>query len=1162
MTNYTGFIDGQSAFQQDGLALLLLQIFVILGACRLISIPFKYINQPSVIAEVIGGILLGPTALGRWSWFTNTIFPKSSLESLSVLSSFGLLLFLLLMGLELDLGVVVKRARISLTISLTGIISTFVLSIGVSRFFYLYIPGIQELVPYPKLLLFIGVAMSVTALPVLARILTEQRLLRTPVGVSVISAAAVDDAVGWMALALIIAIIAAATPLTGLYILLTVIGFAAFMFICVKPLLFRLHRYLLALRNQNANHEGTPISQPMVLVAFIVAITASFFTAAVGIHPIFGAFLTGLILPREDGFAVKLTEKIEEFTVVVLLPLYFTNSGLKTNIGAINSGLSVGALLLVIGCCCTGKIVGCSLAARVSGLRPRECLAVGVLMNTKGLVEIIILNIGLANNLINAQIFAIMILMAVCTTLMTTPLITIVYPESYHSPVDAKLEVDDTLDTANVGQHRRLLVCLPNTGSVATMMGLIHHITENRGIPDQNLLAAASNLSPAAGLALARAMAAATETPAIHAVRLRPLTDRMSAMLLASSDIADPSLVAFRTFGLLRGVGVTTHMVMAEVKDYARDVAKLAYKNDCDTIVLPWRSKKRDEDGNPTAGGLSAPALPSTPSAQKDYFSHWFGSAAASASAAASPVGDRDSHVLPSPIMPPATPLPLEKQQSYLNERSSDVWMGDLASQLLRKARVKVAILVDRSRDELADLDEIETEAALSGKDGLSARVGKMRRPSQVKGEMTGPPKRTSILVPFFGGPDDRAALQMAMRLASSSDAVISILHVRHMTQVTPEIENMLKVSGTTTAPRVSGETRNRRRIFSSLVPNNNVPAVDGLGTSSATVQAEEPSHPRLPPGWILEPVGAEDEKVLSIALGTHLSNATVNVHQVADGQTISNVEEFKPAFEDIEPINMDKEPSQASAAANKRRERNISTSSFISAINTTSPAVASPAVPTVVINEKPVTPEPEAGTAGQPSAAAAAAAASATVGVPFVRTLTTASAQSIPSTPKVSITEVVTPVDPLSTLLDLLRSPDLEAATGLPSNPTLVVLGHLGAGWGSAVAEDGGVGANMTVNGATRWSAHQATWQGNQGTIQGTIQGNQGTGQDTVTSLASLRNTVSGRPSALAAAEAKAADQGVEDRVLGVTASAIVRENVGDWDLLVVRKFRNVLGN
>ncbi|KAJ3191969.1 K(+)/H(+) antiporter [Irineochytrium annulatum] len=1158
MTNYTGFIDGQSAFQQDGLALLLLQIFVILGACRLISIPFKYINQPSVIAEVIGGILLGPTALGRWKWFSSTIFPKSSLESLSVLSSFGLLLFLLLMGLELDLGVVVKRARISLTISLTGILSTFALSIGVSRFFYLYIPGIQDLVPYPKLLLFIGVAMSVTALPVLARILTEQRLLKTPVGVSVISAAAVDDAVGWMALALIIAIIAAATPLTGLYILLTVIGFAAFMFICVKPILFRLHRYLLALRNQNASHEGAPISQPMVLVAFIVAIAASFFTSAVGIHPIFGAFLTGLILPREDGFAVKLTEKIEEFTVVILLPLYFTNSGLKTNIGAINSGLSVGALLLVIGCCCTGKIVGCSLAARFSGLRPRESLAVGVLMNTKGLVEIIILNIGLANNLINAQIFAIMILMAVCTTLMTTPLIAIVYPESYHSPVDAKLEADDTLDTANVGQHRRLLVCLPNTGSVATMMGLIHHITENRGIPDQNLLAAASNLSPAAGLALARAMAAATETPAIHAVRLRPLTDRMSAMLLASSDIADPSLVAFRTFGLLRGVGVTTHMVMAEVKDYARDVAKLAYKNDCDTIVLPWRSKKRDEDGNPTAGGLNAPAPPSTPSGQKDYFSHWFGSAATSASAAPSPVGDKDSHVLPSPIMPPTTPLPLEKQQSYFTERSSDAWMGDLASQLLGKARVKVAILVDRSRDELADLDEIETEAALSGKDELVTKTGKMRRPSQVKDKMTGPPKRTSILVPFFGGPDDRAALQMAMRLASSSDAVISILHVRSMTQVAPEVEKMLRV--TATPPRGIGETENRRRIFSSLVPGDNVPAVNDLGASSATVQAEEPGHPRLPPGWVLEPVGADDEKVLSIALGTQLSNATVNVHQVADGQTVSNIEDFRPAFQDIEPINMDKESSQASAAATKRRERDISTSSFLSAINTSSAAVANPAVPTVVVKEKPVTPEPEARTTGQPSAAAAAA--SATAGFPFVRTLTTASAQSIPSTPKVSITEVVTPVDPLSTLLDLLRSPDLEVATGLPSNPTLVVLGHLGAGWSSAVAEDGGVGANMTVNGATRWSAHQATWQGNQGTIQGTIQGNQGTGQDTVTSLASLRNTVAGRPSALAAAEAKASDQGVEDRVLGVTASAIVRDNIGDWDLLVVRKFRNVLGN
>ncbi|KAI8851604.1 Sodium/hydrogen exchanger family-domain-containing protein [Chytridium lagenaria] len=595
----SGFISTAHAFDTDGTARLLIQVFVILCVCRAISFPFKFLRQPAVIAEVIGGIVLGPTALGRWTWFRQNIFPTESLPVLNVLANFGLLMFLLLMGLELDLSVVAKRARTSLTISLSGIFCTFILSIGISRFFFELFPGISEGVDYPKLLLFIGVAMSVTAFPVLARILTERKLLKTPVGISVISAAAVDDAFGWMALALVIALIQATSPLTGLYIFLTVFAFAAFMFLVVRPALARLHKYLLALRNQNANRDEVSLSQPMVLVAFLITFAAAFFTSAVGIHAIFGAFITGLILPREDGFAVKLTEKLEELTTVVLLPLYFTYSGLKTNIGAINTGISVAGFMLVLLAACCGKIGGCSLAARFCGLNVRESFAVGILMNTKGLVEIIILNIGLDAGLINDQVFAVMVLLAIFTTCLTTPLITWVYPESYYS-AGAKTKGDGTefsssMERFQADEPKALMLCLPNTASVASMMSLLHDISHHR--PPVELARFSQDvLPPASGhTAIIPVVPPKTPMPSIHAVRLRQLSDRMSTLILAANEAdgaswaKDPSLTVLRTFGLLRGIGVTPHVLFTHARDYAKEVAQLASETDCDTIVVPWR---------------------------------------------------------------------------------------------------------------------------------------------------------------------------------------------------------------------------------------------------------------------------------------------------------------------------------------------------------------------------------------------------------------------------------------------------------------------------------------------------------------------------------------------------------------------------------------------
>ena len=286
---FQGFITTGNAFNDPGrLSLLLIQILIILFTCRLIAIPFSYLKQPRVIAEVIGGILLGPTALGRWDWFRNTFFQSpATMRPLQMLADVGLILFMLLIGLELDMRIVRKNIRASITISLAGFLIPFGLSVAVSYFFYNFFDFGDSKPDFSKFLLFIGVAMSVTALPVLARILTEKKLAQTRLGIIVLSAAAVDDATCWILLALVIALIGASEPIISLYIFLATLAFGLFMFFGVSPILRKLQTHF-ETANPDSNSDGIPsISQPMVVITFILTLIASFITNSIGIHTMY-----------------------------------------------------------------------------------------------------------------------------------------------------------------------------------------------------------------------------------------------------------------------------------------------------------------------------------------------------------------------------------------------------------------------------------------------------------------------------------------------------------------------------------------------------------------------------------------------------------------------------------------------------------------------------------------------------------------------------------------------------------------------------------------------------------------------------------------------------------------------------------------------------------
>lgn len=398
--------------------LLTLAIVVIIGAARLLGFVFHRFQQPQVVGQIVAGLLLGPSFLG-WvaPTLTATLFPLDILPFLQVFSEYGVLFFMFLVGLELDPTLLRERGRAALLISGAGIALPFLL--GVLLAFLLYPRFSANLVTFPSFALFLGAAMSVTAFPVLAGILIERDLLKTTLGALTITCAAVDDVAAWCLLACVVAVVRA----TGLWQALATVGLALLyvgvMYSTVRPLLARLGSLY--------EHAGR-LSQNLVATVFVLTLCSAAVTELIGIHAIFGAFMMGAMMPKQGEFVRELTEKIEDFAVVFLLPIYFVYTGLRTRVGLLDS-LDLWLLcMLVIGVAMLGKWGGGTLAARLTGLGWREACALGVLMNTRGLMELIILNLGLDLGVISPALFTMMVLMAIVTTVITSPALAWLYP--------------------------------------------------------------------------------------------------------------------------------------------------------------------------------------------------------------------------------------------------------------------------------------------------------------------------------------------------------------------------------------------------------------------------------------------------------------------------------------------------------------------------------------------------------------------------------------------------------------------------------------------------------------------------------------------------------------------------------------------------------------
>jgi len=394
------------------LAILLAQIVTIILVARLFGWICKKVNQPTVIGEIIAGIALGPSLMGKYlPGLSDALFPQQSLGNLDFLSQIGLILFMFIIGMEVDLKVLKNRAHEAVVISHASIIFPFALGMGLS--FYIYPSLAPQSVPFVSFALFLGIAMSITAFPVLARIVQERAIHKTRLGTMVITCAAADDITAWCLLAAVIAIVKSGGSLESLlYIVLLAAGYIFVMMKVIRPFLKRVG---------DIHSSRGNLTKPIVAIFFLVLLLSSYATQVIGIHALFGAFMAGVIMPDNMKFRNLFIEKIEDVSLVLLLPLFFVFTGLRTEIGLLNDPYLWGVTGLIILVAMTGKFIGSAVAARFVGQGWRDSLVIGALMNTRGLVELVVLNIGYDLGILPPGVFTMLVIMALVTTVITGP---------------------------------------------------------------------------------------------------------------------------------------------------------------------------------------------------------------------------------------------------------------------------------------------------------------------------------------------------------------------------------------------------------------------------------------------------------------------------------------------------------------------------------------------------------------------------------------------------------------------------------------------------------------------------------------------------------------------------------------------------------------------
>lgn len=470
------FLDSFMHSLTHPLAILLAQIVTIIVAARLLGWICTKIGQPTVIGEIVAGIVLGPSLLGAYfPEFSATLFPVQSLGNLQFLSQIGLILFMFMVGMELDLDTLKSKAHDAVVVSHASIIIPFALGMGLAYFIYTnFAPqGVQFL----SFGLFIGIAMSITAFPVLARIVHERGIHKTRLGAVVITCAATDDITAWCILAAVIAIVKAGSFVSSLYTIAIAVSYVFIMIKVIRPFLKRVG---------DLYPSRETMSKQVVALFFLTLILSAYATEVIGIHALFGAFMAGTIMPENKKFRNLLTEKVEDVALVLLLPLFFVFTGLRTQVGLINDPYLWQVTGLIILVAITGKFIGSALAAKFVGQNWRDSLSIGALMNTRGLMELVVLNIGYDLGILSPEVFSMMVIMALVTTFMTGPSLDL---------IERIFKQETSLITEKINQLRKFKIILsfgnPETGT--SLLRLAHGLIRNQ---KENTTVTALHLCP------------------------------------------------------------------------------------------------------------------------------------------------------------------------------------------------------------------------------------------------------------------------------------------------------------------------------------------------------------------------------------------------------------------------------------------------------------------------------------------------------------------------------------------------------------------------------------------------------------------------------------------------------------------------------------------